>query len=141
LGLSFYTYFASRGLPLILLAVCLYAAVFHRPLLRRHFREVVLMFTVAAVVALPLVVTLLSQSGADARVAEVAVPLVRAREGDWSVLREHVVRTLSMFHADGDDEFLYNIPGRPIFGPLWGLVFWGGVAVALWYALVVPLRR
>ena len=134
MGLGFYTYFASRGVPLILLAFVGFLWLFHRPLIRRRWRGILLTFGVALLLAVPLVVKLIQAPGADARVAEVAVPLVEARAGNLDPLREHVVRTLSMFHADGDDEFLYNIPHRPVFGPFGALLFWSGVLIALWYA-------
>ena len=133
MGASFYTYFASRGLPLILLAFAGYLWLFHRQLFRQRWRGILLTFVVAFLLAIPLVVTLMRVPGADARVAEVAVPLVEARSGNLAPLREHVVRTLSMFHADGDDEFLYNIPHRPVFGPVGAIFFWSGVLIALWH--------
>ena len=134
MGVSFYTYFASRGLPLIFLAFAGYLWLFHRPLFRQRWRGILLTFAVAFLLAIPLVVTLIQETGADARVAEVAVPLVEARSANLAPLREHVVRTLSMFHADGDDEFLYNIPHRPVFGPVGAFFFWSGVLIALWHA-------
>jgi hypothetical protein len=36
-----------------------------------------------------------------------------------------------MFTHDGDDEVLYNVPHRPVFGPLGALLFWAGVGLAL----------
>lgn len=135
MGAGFYTYFASRGVPLILLAFSAYLWLFHRPLFRRRWRGILLTFPVALLLAIPLIVTVSQAPGADARVAEVAVPLVEARAGNLEPLREHVVRTLSMFHGDGDDEFLYNIPHRPVFGPAGALFFWSGVLIALWHAL------
>jgi hypothetical protein len=36
-----------------------------------------------------------------------------------------------MFHATGDDEWLYNIPGRPLFGLVGAIFFWGGVLLAV----------
>ncbi len=140
LGLSLYTYFAARGLPLILAAFVLYLALFDRARLRRHGRGLALAFGVAAVVALPLLITIEQEAGADARVIEVAVPLLQAREGNFEPLGRHVRVTLSMFHGDGDDEHLYNIPHRPLFGAPVALLFWMGVALAAWYALQ-PLRR
>jgi 4-amino-4-deoxy-L-arabinose transferase-like glycosyltransferase len=140
LGVGFYTYFASRGMPLILIAASAYVWLADRERWRQTWRGQALTLVVALIIALPLVLTLLSVEGADARVAEVAVPIVAARSGDFEPLRTHVVRTLSMFHGDGDDEFLYNIPGRPVFGPVGAVAFWVGVLVALWSALR-PLRR
>jgi 4-amino-4-deoxy-L-arabinose transferase-like glycosyltransferase len=140
MGLGFYTYFASRGVPLILLAFSLYLWLADRPRWRRTWRGQLLTLLLALGLAIPLVVSLLRQEGADARVAEVAVPLVAARDGNFEPLRSHVVRTLNMFHADGDDEFLYNIPGRPVFGPLGALALAAGLLLAAWYA-ALPWRR
>jgi len=133
MGIGFYTYFASRGVPLILLAFAGYLWLFRRPLFRRQWRGILLTLAVALLLAIPLVATVAQETGADARVAEVAVPLVEARSGNLVPLLDHVVRTLSMFHADGDDEFLYNIPHRPVFGPAGALIFWLGVLIALWH--------
>jgi 4-amino-4-deoxy-L-arabinose transferase-like glycosyltransferase len=140
MGLGFYTYFAARGVPLILLAFCTYIWLFDRQRLRRRWRGVVLMFGLALLLALPLIVTLQRQPEAEARVTEVGKPLVDALQGDFEMVRVYTIRTLNMFHSDGDDEWLYNIPYRPLFAPAVAVFFWLGVAVALWYALtaVVP---
>jgi 4-amino-4-deoxy-L-arabinose transferase-like glycosyltransferase len=140
MGLGFYTYFASRGVPLILIAFGLYLWLADRPSWQRTWRGQLLTLLLALTLSVPLVISLLSQEGADARVVEVAVPLAAARDGDFEPLWNHASRTLRMFHADGDDEFLYNIPGRPVFGPLGALALAAGLLVALWYALQ-PLRR
>ena len=89
------------------------------------------MFITAAFLALPLVITLGRQPESEARVAELAVPLVEARAGNFAPLQEYITTTLSMFHADGDDEWLYNIPHRPVFGPVGAGFFWAGVLIAL----------
>jgi hypothetical protein len=143
MGLGFYTYFASRIVPVILLLFCAYLLLFWRPLLRRYWRGLLLMFGLAAIMALPLVITLFQQPESEARVEELAVPLVEAQDGNFRPLGEHIVRTLSMFHSDGDDEWLYNIPYRPVFGPIGAFFFWAGVLLASWYALkpVVRLAR
>ena len=135
MGLGFYTYFASRGVPLILLAFTVYLALVDWPLFRRKWRGIALMFGVTAVLALPLFFTLQQQPESEARVAELAVPLVEARQGNFAPLQRHVTATLGMAHADGDDEWLYNIPHRPVFGPVAAIFFWAGAAIAAWYTL------
>ena len=141
LGLNFYTYFASRGVPLTLLAFFVYLALFQRPIFKRSWRGFLVMGGVATVLALPLLITLNQQPEAEARVAELAAPLIEAREGNFTLLGEHVVRTLSMFHSDGDDEWLYNIPFRPVFGPVGALFFWLGVVIAVWRTVQVIRRK
>jgi hypothetical protein len=46
-----------------------------------------------------------------------------------------------MFHSYGDAEWLYNIPFRPVFGPLAATFFWTGVIIAIWYALKPLVRK
>jgi len=140
MGLGFYTYFASRGVPLILLFVIVYIWLFHRSMLSGRWKGIALMIGVALLLALPLILTLLQQPESEARVGELAVPLVAARAGNFSPLGEHIARTLAMYHGDGDEEWLYNIPHRPVFGPVLALFFWLGVALASWYALKPFIR-
>jgi 4-amino-4-deoxy-L-arabinose transferase-like glycosyltransferase len=135
MGLGFYTYFASRGVPLILFTFCIYMILFARDVIRRRWRGVLIMFGLATLMAIPLLVTLDRQPESEARVAELAVPLVEGRVGNFEPLQRHIAVTLSMFHADGDDEWLYNIPHRPVFGPFGAVFFWMGMIVALVYAL------
>lgn len=140
IGVGFYVYFASRGVPLILLAFSGYLLLAARPLLRRLWPGLMLMFALAILLALPLFITLQQQPESEARVGELAVPLVEARAGNLKPLQKHVISTLSMFHNDGDGEWLYNIPQRAVFTPVVGLLFWLGVAIAVFYALK-PLAR
>jgi 4-amino-4-deoxy-L-arabinose transferase-like glycosyltransferase len=140
LGIGFYTYFASRGIPIILILVCLYLWLFQRDIIRRRWKGILIMFALAAALAIPLVVTLLQQPETEARIEELAVPIIEAMEGNFVPLGQHVSRTLNMFHSDGDDEWLYNIPHRPVFGPVGAAFFWGGFIVAAWYALKPALR-
>jgi 4-amino-4-deoxy-L-arabinose transferase-like glycosyltransferase len=86
MGVGFYTYFAARGVPLILLAFCGYLGLFKRDSIKRRWRQLVLMFAVSALIALPLIVTLSRQPESEARVAELAVPLVEARAGNLDPL-------------------------------------------------------
>lgn len=140
LGIGFYTYFASRGIPIILILLCLYIWLFQRETLRQRWKGVLITFGLAAVLSIPLVITLLRQPETEARVEELAVPLIEAVEGNFVPLGQHISRTLNMFHSDGDDEWLYNIPNRPIFGPIGAVFFWGGFLVAAWYALKPAIR-
>ncbi|MCA9981536.1 MAG: glycosyltransferase family 39 protein, partial [Anaerolineales bacterium] len=141
LGLSFYTYFASRGVPLILLAWLVYVALVDGSRLKAQWRGLLVMGLLTAVFALPLALVLQQQPEAEARVAELAAPVINARAGDFSLLQEHIIRTLNMFHSDGDDEWLYNIPFRPVFGPVGAIFFWLGVLLSFGYALRPLVQR
>ncbi|MCO5193359.1 MAG: glycosyltransferase family 39 protein [Anaerolineae bacterium] len=141
MGIGFYTYFASRGVPLIIGAFCVYLLLVAPHLMRRQWRSIVLMFLVAGALAIPLFITLNNQPEAVYRVEEIAKPLTAAREGDFSLIADHIWRTLGMFHATGDDEFLYNIPFRPIFAPILALIFWAGIVLALYQTLLTVVNR
>ncbi len=140
MGIGFYTYFASRGVPVIMLAAIVYIWLFYRTTLRDRWKGLLLMAGLALLMAIPLTITLIQQPESEVRVAELAVPLVEARAGNFQPLGQHIKHTLNMFHSDGDEEWLYNIPGRPIFGPFTAIFFWIGVAIAAWYALKPILR-
>lgn len=131
MGIGFYTYFASRGVPLILLSFGAYLAIWRRDLLRRSWKGLLLTLAVAGIMALPLLVTLQRQPEAEARVGELATPVYDALDGDFSTLASYTATTLAMFTHDGDDEILYNIPHRPVFGLMGGLLFWAGVVLAV----------
>jgi len=135
LGIGFYTYFASRGVPLIIFAFAIFLFVFKREMWLRTWKGCALSFGIALIMAVPLGIILRSQPEAEARVAELAKPIYDARAGDFSTLGEYTVTTLSMFTHDGDDEVLYNVPNRPVFGWLGGLLFWAGVVISLVRAL------
>ncbi|GAB4470589.1 MAG: hypothetical protein Kow00124_06850 [Anaerolineae bacterium] len=135
MGLGFYTYFASRGLPLIIAAWAVYLLIWSRDLWRRVWRGLAVTLGVGVVLAVPLAVMLARQPEAEARVSELATPIYDALEGDFSTLGGYALTTLSMFTHDGDDEVLYNVANRPVFGPLGGLLFWVGVAIAVVEAL------
>lgn len=139
LGMSLYTYPASRVLPLLLVGFALYLAFLHRDVFHRAWRGYVLGLAVMTMLALPLAYAIVQGSsdaaaqgiGADARLVELARPLRALREGDPGPLLENVRITLGMFHATGDPEALYNIPDRPLFGLVGGVLFWAGVLLSL----------
>ncbi|MBK8429868.1 MAG: glycosyltransferase family 39 protein [Chloroflexi bacterium] len=141
LALGFYTYFAARGVPLVIIAFGGAAAVVAWPTMRGRLAPLALSLLLALLMAIPLIVSIRAQPGGDARVAELAAPITQAAEGDFALLGQHIWRTLAMFHADGDDEYLYNIPYRPVFGPLGAIFFWAGVAMAFWTAARPFIRR
>jgi hypothetical protein len=140
LAAALYTYTASRLLPIILAAFGCYLALVHREQFRRWWRPLLVMLLVAAALTVPLWVAIAQGRseaaaqgiGADARVAELAVPLRELRVGNPRPLLENVWTTLGMFHAIGDPEWLYNIPDRPVFNLFGGILFWAGVALCLY---------
>lgn len=135
LGLGIHSYFASRGTPLVLAAFAVFLLLFAPSIFRRNWRGMLLTLAVTVLVALPLVLALAGQPEAEGRVGELAQPLNEALDGDFALMGEHIIAALTMTHATGDPEWLYNIPERPLFGVIGAIFFWLGVALALWWAL------
>ena len=140
LAAALYTYTVARMLPFILLAFGLYLALLRRDHFRRWWRPLLVTLLVAGVATLPLWAAIAAGRseaarqgiGADARIAELAVPLHELRAGNPQPLWETIRTTLGMFHATGDPEWLYNLPGRPVFGPPGATLFFIGVGICLW---------
>lgn len=131
-GVGFYTYFAARGVSLILIAFAGYLLLAHREMFAQRWRGFALALAVIALFAAPLVAILSQNPGAETRVGELAAPLYALRDGDPSMLIEYTLKTLGMFAFSGDDEALYNIPYRPVFGVVGAAFFLVGLAVAVW---------
>jgi 4-amino-4-deoxy-L-arabinose transferase-like glycosyltransferase len=133
------TYTASRLIPVVLLAFGLYLALFHREQFRRWWRPLLATLLLAAALTAPMWVAIArgrSEAaaqgvGADARLAELAVPLNELLAGNPRPLLKNVWTTLGMFHATGDPEWLYNVADRPVFNLLGGALFWTGVALCV----------
>ena len=140
LGLGLSTYPVAGLLPVMLVCFRLYLVLFHRRLFRRVAAGYVLALAIAALFALPLALAIAQGSseaaaegiGAGGRVVELAKPVRALREGDPGPLLETTWTTLNMFHATGDPEALYNIPDRPVFNLMGGLLFWAGVLLCLY---------
>jgi len=59
----------------------------------------------------------------------------------WGTLGQVTLKALGMFTVRGDDNPLYNTPGKPVFGPLLGAAFYLGLLACLWYAIRSPGHR
>jgi hypothetical protein len=118
--------------PAILAGFALYLFLFHRPAFRRAWPALAIMAGVTALLALPLAAAIARTPGAEARLAVVGQPLLDLLRGDPAYALRNTLATLGMFAFSGDPEFLYNLPGRPVFG--WGgaALFAAGVALAAW---------
>jgi hypothetical protein len=107
--------------------------------IRRAWPGLLVMLAVAALVAAPLVIYLINHPGIEARVIELAAPLDRLFSGDANALRDDIRAGLGIITVRGDPLWLYNIPGKPLLGPLMSLFFYLGLSVAI-MSLVEPYR-
>jgi hypothetical protein len=130
-GVSLYTYPAARLLPGLVVAFAVYLALFHRQQFVQQWRGFVLALVTMAGIAIPLTVAIFRTSGVDARLVELATPVRAALAGDLRPVLESIWTTLGMFWATGDPEWLYNIPGRPVYNILGALAFGAGVVLCL----------
>jgi len=131
-GASFYTYIASRTMPLFFLLFVLYLAMLHRDQLLDRWPALVLFFVLVIVVAAPLFIYLRAHPGAEGRISELGTPLRELARGNLRPVASNAVTGLGVFSFRGDPRWRYNLPGRPIFDPLTSLFFYGGLALALW---------
>ncbi len=120
------TYYAGRLTP-ILLVVAYPLLAPRRGRWRRYFTAV----AIGVALSLPMFWTAAHIAGGNARVGELAVPIHALRQGDPMPLLRTAWTTLGMFHAQGDPEWLYNVSGRPIFGPAGAALFALSVAFSI----------
>jgi len=132
-GLSAYTYLAARGVPLLLLSLFVLLWLFDRKRLRCHWRVLLAVLLLAALIAAPLAIHLLRNKEFQTRVYEVDAPLQALKQGDVGPVLANVPLMAGMFTVRGDATERNNLPNRPVFAePVWALFFVLGVGVALW---------
>jgi 4-amino-4-deoxy-L-arabinose transferase-like glycosyltransferase len=137
LGLTQYTYTAARIFPVLILAVVLMALVLARALVTCHWQLLLLMFLVAAAVVSPLVVYFL-QHPVDfyGRAEQISIFAPQFSGGDpWGRLRRSVEETVRMFTVWGDPNYRFNLGGRPVFGPIDGVLFYFGLLYCFLFAV------
>ncbi len=137
LGLTQYTYTAARAFPILVLALLLLGWILAPPLVRARGRWLLAVFGAFAVVLLPLAVYFIRNPfDLYGRAIQVSVAAPEWAGGDaLGRLWRSIVETARMFSMWGDPNFRFNIAGRPVFGPLMAVGFYGGVALCLWNTL------
>ena len=131
-GLAMYTYMAARALPIFYAAWVAYLVLFHRARFRQAWRGVVLFGVVFTAVALPLAIYLQTNPGAEFRISEVDAPLRALLAGDPGPVLTNAVRIAGMFGFSGDPLWRQNVAYRPVFDQLTAVLFYAGVALAIW---------
>ena len=144
LGLTLYTYQASRVFPLIFGLFLLFAFVQRwRASRTTHpaprytqdaFRSTLAFFLSALIVAAPLIIYLtVINPSAEARVADLSGPLNQLAVGNAHEVIQSTLNTLGMFTFRGDAVPIYNVGGRPVFPEIIGAVlFVFGLLICLW---------
>jgi 4-amino-4-deoxy-L-arabinose transferase-like glycosyltransferase len=127
LGVSLYTYPAARTLPIVyVLFFALYSL-----LQRKLSRSLLITLVTALIVIAPLAYTIATLPAADARLQQLGGPVLDALQGNVEPVVRYTLATLGMFNLAGDPIARYNLPGRPVFDVITGLLFLLGLLIAL----------
>lgn len=144
LGLTFYAYTAARVLPGVFILFILYLAIFHRARLMGRWRGLLVWAAVATLVIAPFLLYLQAHPEVDEfDFMDFNRPLAALQTGDPEPALQTTIATLGMFALRGDPLIFDNAPGRPIFEPLMGALFFVGILIAVWrfrqpaYAFIV----
>lgn len=139
LGLSIYTYLAARIMWLVFPAFFLLLAITQPGVIRKAWPGLIIMLAVGAVVASPLILYLIQNPSAEVRISQLSGPINSLMAGDLEPLRQNLRAGLASLTIRGDDLWLYNIPGRPLLGPVMSLLFYLGITVAV-LSIFYPYR-
>jgi 4-amino-4-deoxy-L-arabinose transferase-like glycosyltransferase len=127
LGLSLYTYPAARTLPVVFLLFWILYSGFSRKI----NKPLLVTLLTALIVFAPLGAVIATQPQADVRLQQLGGPMQEALNGNLQPVLGYTAATLGMFNVAGDPIARYNLPGRPVFDLITGLLFLGGVLIAL----------
>ena len=132
-GLALYTYPAARALPIALLVVIAFAVWDDRSRAREYLKGIMLAFAVAALVFAPLGIYYFFHPDAFiSHTAQVSIFATHATPGEIAAAFFDNARKIALaFLFIGDPGSIRNVPWRPIFGPLVGVLFVVGVVVML----------
>ncbi|MFO7682314.1 MAG: hypothetical protein R6X34_19920, partial [Chloroflexota bacterium] len=135
LGLTAYTYIPARILWLVFPATLVYLAWQKRPLFSQIWKQTIVMLAAALLTALPLLLYLLNNPGAESRIGQLSQPLTAAAGGDFSLLGQHMREGLGIIAFNGDSYWRYNIAGQPLLPLLLALLFLAGLLLTGWWTI------
>ena len=131
-GLSLYTYMAARAVPIIYLLFSIYLLAVEPGQIKWRWKRLLAFWLITLAVATPLWLFLAAHPGAEFRIGEIDQPLNALLAGNFRPVLENGLKLVGFFGWQGDPLLRQNWPGRPVFDPLGALLFYGGVALALW---------
>ena len=139
LGLTQYTYSASRFFPVVVLCIVALGWLFARPQTAPHGRALLLMFGVALAVFAPLLWYFLHNWDAVfGRASNLSVFASQWAQGQpWQPLLESVRDTLGMFTFRGDPNYRFNLADQPVFTIVEGVFFYAGLLLCLLRAVML----
>ncbi|MBN1978761.1 MAG: glycosyltransferase family 39 protein [Anaerolineae bacterium] len=132
-GATLWTYLPARVTWVVFPGFLAYLAITHRATFRRAWLPTLFAVLVGLLLAAPLFVYLQAHPEAEQRLAMLDEPLQALTSGDVSVVLGRAWSCVAGFFIPGaGDRFLaYNVPGRPTFDLLTGVLFLAGVVLCL----------
>ena len=127
LGLALYTYPAARTLPIVFFLFWILTSLFSRKI----NRPLLVTLLTALIVLAPLAYTIATLPEADVRLQQLGGPVQEALKGNVEPVLRYTLATLGMFNVAGDPIARYNLPGRPVFDVITGILFLLGLLIAL----------
>jgi|GEM_PF-1408339 hypothetical protein len=132
-GLATYTYRSGIFVPAALFLFVIYTLIFHRKTWSKNGWLIPVIFVLAVLIYAPLFYFITTHPDtALARLGDLSGDLDALRQGNPLPMLMNTLRVFGMFGVSGDPEWRYNVAGRPIFDPLWAILFYAGIAIALW---------
>lgn len=127
IGLNLYTYLAARLFPVAIAVIFLCFILFERGHRRERIAQFTLVILAALIVFAPLGVYFVNHPAAFlTRIQQVA-----PRADQSTALIDNGVRALGMFFVGGDPYIRFNLPARPLFPFLLGILFIIGLIIAM----------
>jgi hypothetical protein len=129
LGAAQYVHTIPRGLFVTFMIFGLYLVIFQRGLFKRAWPGLLLVIVAAEIVAAPLLLYATLNPNVD-NLPSFGASFYNPEETLVDRVQANLPVVLGQFTAAGDNAWEFNLPGRPIFEPVMGLLFLLGVVVA-----------
>jgi len=132
LAAMIYTYIAGRFALAFLPLYLFYLLIFHRSRFQTLWPRFVFVFLVAAILVAPLALLLYQQPSQQPRLDQLNAPLTALLNGNFKPVLSMTRQAVGMFFLRGEQDWLYNLHGRPVFQPIMALFMMGGMFISLW---------
>lgn len=131
LGLGFYTYLSFRMVPLVIFALLAYILIADRKFLKKNLYNIGYLTAVFLITMIPLFIHF-AQVPADIlgrSSTSVFNPEINGGS-PGKALADNIVKTVTMFNFQGDQNFRHNVNGLPMLDILIGALMWVGVVIS-----------
>lgn len=132
LGAMFYTYVAARVFPALPLVFAVYLLLLHRHAFKHAWIGLLLIAVVGLLIATPLLYAIYGPTTAEQRIEQLDDAWEALGQGNPGPMLDLALRAMGMFVWHGENDWLYNVYGRPIFDPLTAIGFLLGAGLCIW---------